>query len=137
MDDAARLRIEHDCTRLVHRFCVLVDAYRHEELAALWAQDGVWETWRGPVHGRDEIRAYLNAKAQTDITIHIAHNVIVDVEDERNASGTAVFTYHGTQRGDPASLTPRVVGRYFDAFVLTDDGWRFARRRTEMTFTAS
>lgn len=136
MDDNLRMRIERDCTRLIHRFCVLVDAYRHEELAGLWAEDAVWETWRGPVRGRQAIRAYLDAKQQGDTTIHIAQNIVIDVEDERNASGSAVFTYHGTKPNDPASLTPRVVGRYFDRFVLTAEGWRFAHRRTEMTFTA-
>lgn len=136
MDDLARIAIEHACTKLIHRFCVLVDAYRHEELTALWSQDAVWETWRGPVHGRPAIRAYLDAKQQTDTTIHVAHNVVIDVEDARNATGTAVFTYYGTKPKDPASLTPRVVGRYFDRFALTQEGWRFAHRRTEMTFTA-
>ena len=136
MNEELRVRIEHECTKLVHRFCVLVDAYRHEELAALWAEDAVWETWRGPVQGRAAIRAYLDAKPQDDTTIHIAHNVLIDVDDEDNATGTAVFTYHGTRPKDPASLTPRVVGRYFDRFVRTAEGWRFAHRRTEMTFTA-
>jgi hypothetical protein len=137
MDDVARLLIERACEKLVLRFCVLVDGYRHEELAALWAEDAVWETWRGPVEGRAAIRAYLDAKAQTETTIHIAQNVLIEVHDERSASGTAVFTYHGTRRNDPASLAPRVVGRYFDRFTLTAEGWRFAHRRTEMTFTAA
>ncbi|MEO3388821.1 nuclear transport factor 2 family protein [Mesorhizobium sp. CAU 1741] len=137
MDEAVSLRIEHTCAKLVHRFCFLVDAYRHEELTALWAEDSVWETWRGPIRGRSAIRAYLDAKLRTDVTIHMAHNIVINVVDECNASGSAVFTYHGTKRSDPASLTPRVVGRYFDRFVVTGDGWRFAHRRTEMTFTAS
>lgn len=136
MDDAQRLLIERTCEKLVLRFCVLVDGYRHEDLTALWTDDAVWETWRGPLRGRAAIRAYLDAKAQTDTTIHIAQNVLIDVHDERTASGTAMFTYYDTRRNDAASLVPRVVGRYFDRFALTSEGWRFAHRRTELTFTA-
>ncbi|MEI7714174.1 MAG: hypothetical protein WCI94_22255 [Rhodospirillales bacterium] len=37
---------------------------------------------------------------------------------------------------DPAApaKAPMVMGRYFDKFVRTPDGWRFAHRRMEMEF---
>ncbi|AMS42563.1 MULTISPECIES: nuclear transport factor 2 family protein [Aminobacter] len=136
MDLAERIAAEHECAKLVQRYCVLVDDYRHEELVALWAPDGLWETWKGPLRGHAEMSAYLDAKAQTDTTIHMAHNIVIDVIDEDNASGVAIFTYHGTSRNDPKATLPRVVGRYFDRFVRTTDGWKFAHRRTDMTFRA-
>lgn len=91
--------------------------------------------WRGPLKGKEEIRAYLDAKDQSDTGIHIVQNILIDVEDGQNANGSAVFTFHGTRRDDPGALTPRVVGRYRDRFVLTAQGWRFARRETDMVFT--
>lgn len=136
MDHAERIAAEHECAKLVQRYCVLVDEYRHEELVGLWAEDGLWETWKGPLKGHEAMRAYLDAKAQTDTTIHMAHNIIIDVVDDVTATGTATFTYYGTSRDDPAATTPRVVGRYFDRFVRTAGGWRFAHRRTDMTFRA-
>lgn len=135
MDDCRRMMIERACSRLVLQFCLLVDGYRHAELVELWAPNAEWETWRGPLRGKEEIRAYLDAKDQSDTGIHIVQNILVEVEDARNASGSAVFTYHGTRRGDPDALTPRVVGRYRDRFTLTEQGWRFAQRSTDMVFT--
>lgn len=44
MDECRKMLIERACSRLVLRFCLLVDAHRHEELVDLWAPDGQWET---------------------------------------------------------------------------------------------
>jgi hypothetical protein len=130
--------IERECSRLVIRFCLLVDAYRHEELVKLWTPDAVWETWRGPVRGMEEIRAYLEAKDRSDTGIHVVQNILVDVKDARNAQGSAVFTYYANQRGDAdAARTPRVIGRYEDRFALTNEGWRIASRSTEMVFAGA
>lgn len=136
MEQAERIAAEHECAKLVQLYCILVDEYRHEELVALWAPDGLWETWKGPLNGHGEMRTYLDAKAQTDTTIHMAHNIVIDVADASNATGVATFAYYGTSRDDPKATTARVVGRYFDRFVRTDKGWRFAHRRTDMTFRA-
>lgn len=137
MDLAERIAIEHECAKLVQRYCILVDDFRHQELVALWARDGLWETWKGPLSGHAAMLAYLDAKPQTDTTIHMAHNIVIDVVDANNATGVATFAYYGTSRDDPKATIPRVVGRYFDRFVRTDDGWRFVHRRTDMTFRAS
>lgn len=137
METSDRLAIEWQCAQLVQRYCVLVDEYRHEELVALWASDGLWETWKGPLNGHAAMRAYLDAKSTDDTTIHMAHNIVIDVVDQDNATGVATFTYYGTSRDDPKATIPRVVGRYFDRFVRTTEGWRFAHRRTDMIFRST
>lgn len=137
MNSAERQAIEWECAGLVQRYCLLVDAYRHEELVALWAADGLWETWKGPLTGHDQMRAYLDAKPQADTTVHMAQNIVIDVIDGDNATGTATFAYYGTNRSDPTATVPRVIGRYLDRFVRTSEGWRFAHRRTDMIFRAA
>lgn len=137
MKQAERIAAEHECAKMVRRFCVHVDAFEHNELLGLWAPDGLWETWQGPLNGHDEIRAYLDKKAKTGTTIHMAHNIVIDLIDENTAKGTAAFTYHGTSSDDPTATTARVVGRYHDKFVRTADGWRFAHRSTELTFRSA
>lgn len=131
-----RMAIEWECSRLVMRYCILVDSYAHEELVGLWAQEALWETWKGPLRTHAEMRAYLDAKPRDAITIHMAHNVLIDAASPDEATGISAFTYHGTRSDDPAAVTPRVVGRWYDRFVHTSAGWRFAHRRTEMTFQA-
>jgi hypothetical protein len=134
MEAAQRHAIEHECSRLVRQYCLHVDAYRHAEVVALFAEDGVWETWKGPMRGHAAMQAYLDAKDTKPTTIHTAQNIVVDVVSEREATGTSVFVYFGTDRGDPTATVPKVVGRYFDRYVLTPAGWRIAHRRTDMTF---
>ena len=134
MNSIERLAIEWECARLVQRYCLLVDGYRHEELVELWAPDGVWETWKGPLAGHDQMRAYLDAKPTGDHTVHMAQNIVIEVVDETRATGTASFAYYGTRRDDPAATVQRVIGRYFDRYVRTARGWRFAHRRTDMIF---
>lgn len=136
MDDAERMMIEQACTRLVVQFCQLVDAYRHEDLTALFAADAVWGTWKGPLKGSEAIRAYLDAKTQTGTGIHLVQNILIEVADTDSATGTAAFVYYDGKPGDAAALVPRVVGRYSDVFTRTAQGWRFARRETQILLTA-
>lgn len=136
MDITQRIVIERECTRLVQRYCSFVDEYRHEDLVALWADDGLWETWQGPLRTHAELRAYLKAKPRDAVTIHIPHSILVDVIDEDRAEAVSAFTYHGTDRSDPTAVTPRVVGRWRDRFARTAAGWRFAYRGTDILFKA-
>jgi hypothetical protein len=136
MDQATRHAIEHECTKLLRQYCLFVDEYRHADVAALFAEDGLWETWKGPLTGRAAMQAYLDQKDRTPVTIHMVQNVIVDVVNDLEATGTSVFVYFGTDRKDAGATVPKVVGRYFDRFVKTSEGWRIAHRRTDMTFRA-
>ncbi len=104
------------------------------KLVALWADDGLWETWKGPLRTHPEMRAYLDAKPREPLTIHIPHNILVDVVDENRAEALSAFTYHGTDRSDPTAVSPRVVGRWRDRFIRTQAGWRFAYRGTDILF---
>jgi hypothetical protein len=60
------------------------------------------------------------------------------VIDEHSAEGVVYLTLY-RHDGDPGDLPrpldgPLVVGRYHDAFTRTDEGWRFASRRIEVSF---
>lgn len=136
MDDIERLLVERACSRLVVRFCELVDSYGHEELAGLWAEDAVWNTWKGPQHGRKAIRDYLDAKPKGAVGVHVVQNILIDVDDAGSASGNSVFSFYGGEPGAPEARTPRVLGRFRDRFKLTAEGWRFASRDTDIIYTA-
>ncbi|MCI5074471.1 nuclear transport factor 2 family protein [Oricola sp.] len=136
MEDSQRLMAERACERLVTQFCDYVDSFRHEDLVGLWAEDAEWITWQGPVQGHDAIRAYLAAKPQTGTSLHVVQNVTIDVDDPENARGRAVFLYFGSGEDAASALVPQVIGRYDDRYRLTSDGWKFARRDTEIVFSA-
>ncbi|MEI6641412.1 MAG: nuclear transport factor 2 family protein [Novosphingobium sp.] len=124
-----RRAIEHDCARLIALYANLNDEARWDEVAALYAEDGVMvrpTAPDAPIHGREAILAAFRSRpART--TRHVCSNVVIDVEGPdlaRGFSAMLLFT------GAPVPL----VGSFHDLFRLTSEGWRFAERRGSLTF---
>ncbi|WP_328806851.1 nuclear transport factor 2 family protein [Novosphingobium aerophilum] len=125
-----RRAIEWDCARLVALYANLNDETRWDEVATLYAEDGVMTRPSAPdveIRGRDAILAAFAARPPRT-TRHVCSNVVIDVEDADHARGTcAMVLYTGT--------TPPAVGSFHDRFVRTANGWRFSERRGTMTFS--
>ena len=70
----------------------------------------------------------------------MCYNTLIDVQDAEHASGVTYLTLYrhfGDASLDPGpinSFSPVAVGHYTDAFVLTPDGWRFAKRELSLAF---
>ncbi len=124
-----RRAAEADCARLVALYANLNDEARWDEVAALYAEDGVMFRPTAPdagVEGREAILAAFKARPPR-ITRHVCSNVVIDVESPATARGTSAMLLF---TGDPAPL----VGSFHDRFVLTTEGWRFAERRGSLLF---
>lgn len=124
-----RRAIEQDCARLVALYANLNDAARWEDVAALYAEDGRMARPTAPddwIVGRDAIlTAFRSRPART--TRHVCSNIVIDVLDERHASGESamlLFTGDGAPK----------VGSFHDRFVRVQGEWRFAERRGSLTF---
>src|SRR4051794_29714007 len=118
----------------IGRYAHAADSGRFDDLAALFAIDGVLDV-RGepPLAGRDAIREFLNgarvslAENATSATRAplIRHNItsitidVVDRDEARAASYFFAITDHGVDHW----------GRYRDDFVRDGDTWLFAHRR--------
>lgn len=129
MSPGDRRAAEHDCARLIALYANLNDEARWEEVAALYADDGVMYRPTAPdqgVEGREAILAAFKARPPRT-TRHVCSNVVIDVETETTARGTSAMLLF-TSEGAP------LVGSFQDRFVLTADGWRFAERRGSLTF---
>ena len=129
MNADERRAIEHDCARLVALYANLNDEARWDEVAALYASDGVMfrpTAPDAPVAGRAAILAAFKARPPRT-TRHVCSNVVIDVESATSARGTSAMLLF-TGEGAP------LVGSFHDRFCLTDDGWRFAERRGSLTF---
>jgi len=124
-----RRAIEHDCARLIALYANLNDEARWDEVAALYAEDGVMvrpTAPDAPIHGREAILAAFRSRPAR-ITRHVCSNVVIDVvgpDLARGFSAMLLFT------GAPVPL----VGSFHDLFRLTSEGWRFAERRGSLTF---
>ena len=98
MDRAEQRAIEWDCTQLLIRFYNLLDAKRYEELAALFAEDGVW------VRLGEELVQYADAGAGPhgtggkEFTAYVEHGM-TPLEAIRTATVHAATLMQLTDRG--------------------------------------
>lgn len=139
--DSSR-EIERDCTRLVLRFARAVDSGHYEELAELFAPDGVFyrpaEPDR-PMSVEAVIDSYRRRLASI-ISTHLVTNVLINVESGTTALGSTRILFFGAPReaesevGKGRRATLQLVGGFQDRFARTTQGWRFAERRGEMLF---
>lgn len=124
-----RRAAEADCARLIALYANLNDAARWDEVAALYAEDGVMvrpTAPDAPVTGRAAILAAFQARPPR-VTRHVCSNVVIVVESADSARGESAMLLF---TGGPAPL----VGSFHDRFVRTADGWRFAERRGSLLF---
>jgi hypothetical protein len=130
MTDEERRAIEANCARLIALYANLNDAARWDEVAALYAEDGVMFRPTAPdkpTEGRAAILAAFKARPPR-VTRHVCSNVVVDVESDTLARGeSAMLLFTGA--AEP------LVGSFHDRFVRTAEGWRFAERRGSLLFT--
>jgi len=136
-----RRAIEWECTRLINLYANLNDQGRWQDVAALYAEDGLMTRPTAPdapIVGRDTILAsFLSRPARA--TKHICANIVVEAESATEASATSnILLFAGTNAEDGGLPTrndgPPLVGEYRDRFVKTTDGWRFAERRGTLSF---
>jgi len=130
LSDADRRAIEWDCARLINLYAQLNDAARWEEVAALYAPDGLMTRPTAPdtpIVGRDAILAAFRARPPRT-TRHICSNIVVTVDSATRARGSSAMLLF------TAADAPPLVGGFEDVFVRAADGWRFAERRGSLAF---
>jgi hypothetical protein len=139
MDDSVRREIEWACARLCFEYARSIDFGDHEGFAGLFAEDGILDVGVR-VQGRDKILAGLTQRDPQLRSRHVMTNIVIDVEDERAASGISylsLYRHVGPEsEGDaPVALPgPAAVGHYADEFERTPDGWRIGKRVLHLAF---
>jgi hypothetical protein len=110
------------------RFCD--EGYDPDGIAGLFVADGTWETTGfGRQEGVQEIHAFMSAvSADIPWAWHSTSNPSVSVaEDGRSATGSWYSLVICQRRQPSGAVVPMLmVGKYADAFVLTEAGWRFS-----------
>jgi len=127
--DDERRAIEADCARLIALYANLNDAACWDEVAALYAEQGVMTRPTAPdapIVGRDAILAAFRSRPPRT-TRHVCSNVVIEVDSADEARGTSAMLLF---TGAPAPL----VGSFHDRFVRTAEGWRFAARHGTLLF---
>jgi hypothetical protein len=140
MDDLSRLAIEHECQKLMSRYCNHLDHGESEAFAGLYAEDAVYKPAAAPepIVGRAAILDWARAYPKHRLGRHLSTNQVVEVEGPDRATGSSyavVFREPDPQAGVLSTrVVPRSVVEYRDEFRRTDEGWLFASRYYTIDF---
>ena len=129
---------------MVIRFANLNDAMQYKKLVNLFTDDASFARPTEPdnfISGKANILAAFEARPGDRITRHIVSNVLIDVISETRARGccyavlyTGSADNHAEKFGIQANAS-QYIGEFYDDFVLTDEGWKIARRSGKIVFT--
>lgn len=124
-DDVAR-----ELRALADRYAAAADDRDADAFADVFTDDGVLETHRGEMRGRDELRSVPERLARYDQTRHtVTSHEVVDVAGDA-ATARAWCTAEHTTIGDVCVETYVMEIRYDDRCHRDESGrWRIAHRR--------
>ena len=100
--------IEWDCAQALTRFFNDFDRWRYEDMADLFAPDGVWHRAGKALQGKDVIVAELNKRSRTQTVRHVITNVQIDVKDETSAGFLLYVTAYIHDSGAKVVDPPKI-----------------------------
>ena len=125
-DPASRMADELAVQRLMSTYCQMVDDGRFADVAALFADDGVFEN-RGVRIGQQQLVSFLEeAQVPERRGRHSCGYALVQFDGEDNAHAATDFVFMGRAHG---AFFVKFVGRYHDTLRRGPDGWQFVERR--------
>lgn len=114
---------------LLARYCFALDEGRFEDMAALFTQDGVWETAFGTGTGRAGIVAQARgiATGPRPPRVHLTTNIVIDLNGDTATARSNWLLFQNSDSGPSIGSG----GAYYDSLVKTDGSWLFAHRRID------
>ncbi|HEY4175169.1 MAG TPA: nuclear transport factor 2 family protein [Rhodopila sp.] len=114
---------------LLARYCFALDADRFEDMAALFTQDGMWETAFGTGKGRAGIVAQARsiATGERPRRVHLTTNIVIDLDGD---TATARSNWALVQNSAAGPVIGS-GGAYADRLVKVDGEWFFKHRTIE------
>ncbi|MES2536665.1 MAG: nuclear transport factor 2 family protein [Pseudomonadota bacterium] len=133
-----RSDIERACERLIYLSTYLNDERKFDELVEMFTEDAqlIRPNSPGqPLTGHDAIRAAYKSRPAGVLTFHNCSDVVVTVESATTATARSkmLVLIAGKKEGgtepDAASVKGPTAAIFHDSFVLTAQGWKFAKRQ--------
>ncbi|MGZ5998958.1 MAG: nuclear transport factor 2 family protein [Rhizomicrobium sp.] len=130
--------IEWDCAQLLTRFFNYFDQWRYDDMAALFAPDGVWHR-AGKSLKRGDIVETLNTRSRTQTVRHVVTNTQVDVVDASNAKFVLYVTAYMHDTGTKATRPPKIQSPYLllvvsGTLVKVGNDWKIANMSMNREF---
>jgi len=131
------MQIEWQCRNLCYEFAYLIDTRQYSKLAALFAEDGVFDRVGQVLRGRQDIvEALLNRSSELR-TRHVCNNIHF-IEVGPDVARAVVYNTTLVGKGDPEGM-PAPYGmsqgaflEFRDLYRRTADGWRFGERKASV-----
>lgn len=122
----ARLEDIEAIERLKVAYAAMCDPYDPEGFAALFTEDGVYESKDYGTHtGRDEIRDFIDkVREELTWTVHHISNIDLSIADDGNSASGRWYLFvleTAIEDGKPAGYL--VTADYNDTFVKVDGRW--------------
>jgi hypothetical protein len=132
VDREEQRAIEWDCTQLLIKFYNLLDEKRYEELAGLFADDGVWVRLGKELVGGPAILAAMAGRDDW-LTAHLVSNIGIDIIDSDNVETTQYVTLYrhegcGGAEGPAPVVPPLGILRHRDRLGREAGIWKFKRK---------
>jgi hypothetical protein len=139
MTREAERAIEWDCAQVLTRFFNYFDQWRYEDMADLFAEDGVWHRQGRALAGRAAILAALAERSTTQRVRHVVTNPQIDVVDPDTAASLLYVTAYRHDSGAKQTEPPRIRAPYLLLVVpgrlrRTEAGWKIARMEMNREF---
>jgi len=138
MSDIGRLESEREITRLLMRYCHLLDSREVSRIAPeVFTADGIADYQGRILRGRREIGDYLEANVPGyKETAHLLSNVwVLSLDGDRAEVTSNLTAWHWWDEADkqgPERVTNFVqVVKNTDRLERTREGWRISERRTQ------
>lgn len=134
------LAIEWQCEKICRQFANYSDQDAFAPLCELFTEDGSYFRPSVPdteIKGRQALHAAFLLRPPLVIR-HLVLNCVIDVISSTSARGFSYIIYMSaplTNEPLPLLSGPFNIGEFRDEFVLTEDGWKFSKRRGRLALT--
>ena len=124
--------VKADCEAVVLAFFHALDQRRHEDVAALMAEDGVWMRQGKALRGPQEVLQALHARPAGRTTCHVITNLRLLYASGGRAELGYYLTAYESVAQDGTAGAPRLVAirDCRDTLVQTPQGWRLADKQS-------
>jgi len=123
---------EKDAIReVMAEYCFRLDNDRFAEMAAVFTEDGTWDTAFGKGTGRGEVEALVRRIRQSDTprprAIHHVTNIVIKIAGNNATAFSNWVTVQNSEQG------PKIgsAGSYTDDMVKQDGHWLFRYRKID------
>lgn len=141
MDRDQERAIEVEVQRVLNLYYRYTDQNEIAKAADLYTADATWYMDDKELKGRDSILAAMESSMSVGTVRHIQTNTVVDVIDEDHAVARWYATIYGTHGAGAAGShgplplgSPDKLSNFRAELVRTPEGWRCARRGSQVIF---